>query len=137
MSKENSLYRAKDYARIKAKAIMRIPTKDGGKLHKALLEALLNFIVDEFNLSAENELAVKECIDSLYPNLTKEGKTKLEKLPDDWKEVIKPHNRLISLKQLDTRESDYHAHYCSSKGCRFGQDYTCSKIRKWLKLDEK
>lgn len=136
MSKENSLSRAKDYTMIKAKAIMRIPTKDGGRLHKALLDALLDFVVTEFKLDYVKEQVVREYVDQLYPNLTKEGRVTLTKLPDDWKEVIKPHNRLFSLRQLDTREIDYHKHYCSEKGCRFGDDVTCSKIRKWLKLDE-
>lgn len=136
MSKENSLSRAKDYTMIKAKAIMRIPTKDGGRLHKALLDALLDFVVAEFKLDYVKEQVVREYVDQLYPNLTKEGKVKLTKLPDDWKEVIKPHNRLFSLRQLGDREAEYHKHYCSKNGCRFGDDVNCSKIRKWLHLDE-
>lgn len=137
MSKENSLARARDYIKVKAKAIMRIPTKDGGRLHKALLDTLVEFTITEFKLDYIKEAAIREYIDSLYPNLTKEGKVILEKLPDDWKEVIKPHARLLSLRQLDKREIEYHKHYCSEKGCRFGDDITCNKVRKWLKLDEK
>ena len=136
MSKENSLSRAQDYVRVKAKAIMRIPTKDKGKLHKALLDALVEFTITEFKLDYVKGEVVRNTVDQLYPNLTKEGKVVLAKLPDDWKEVIKPHNRLFSLRQLDTREIEYHKHYCSSKGCRFGDDVTCGKVRKWLKLDE-
>lgn len=137
MSKENSLSRAQDYARIKAKAIMRIPTKDGGRLHKALLDTLVEFTIEEFKLDYVKEQILRNSIDELYPNLTKEGRIKLEKLPDDWKEVIKPHTNLTSLRQLGTREINYHKHYCSEKGCRFGDNETCKKLRKWLKLDEK
>lgn len=137
MSKENSLFRAREYVKVKAKAIMRIPTKDGGRLHQALLDTLVEFTITEFKLDGKNEIVIRDFVDKLYPNLTKEGQIIQTKLPDDWKEVIKPHNRLISLRQLDTREIEYHKHYCSEKGCRFGDDVTCSKIRKWLKLDEK
>ena len=136
MSKTNSLSRAKDYVQVKAKAIMRIPTKDSGRLHQALLDTLVEFTIKEFQLDTKNELAVRDYIENLYPNLTKEGKIKIEKLPDDWREVIQPHFRLTSLRQLSDREISYHKHYCKKGSCRFGDNVVCSKIRAWLHLDE-
>lgn len=117
------------YLRPKAVYIARMGTRDTNKLKIELLNTLIEYAVEHYDLDdfmkQEAIHIVEQVVEPLIGKIKLGPKEEIIALPNDWRDVIKQRETLYSFKQLDRKEIEYHNKYCKNNKCAFGPNQVC------------